>query len=113
MLFIGHMPRQTLTEDIIELIQSIPIGRVSTYGQIAQMAGNPRAARQVARILHTCSENENLPWWRVVDRTGGIALKSGCGREEQIALLLGEGIAVDDAVGIDLKHFKWDGLSRI
>lgn len=38
---------------VIRLIQEIPPGKVATYGQIAFMAGSPRGARQVARILHS------------------------------------------------------------
>ena len=61
---------QTFTTRVIEAIRSIPAGRVATYGQIADMAGNRRAARQVARLLHACSHTQGLPWHRVVNREG-------------------------------------------
>ena len=82
------MPRSPLTNSIVETVRRIPEGKVCSYGAIAQCAGNPRAARQVVRVLHTFSELEKLPWWRVVDRTGRIALKRGFGFEEQVELLL-------------------------
>lgn len=101
------MPRSDLTEHMLEIIKSIPKGRVCPYGAIAAMAGNPRAARQVVRVLHTLSEAENLPWWRVVDRNGRIALKPGFGFEEQCDLLANEGVATDEAGRIDLARFGW------
>jgi methylated-DNA-protein-cysteine methyltransferase-like protein len=104
------MELQTFTEQVVEIIQSIPVGRISTYGDIAREAGKPRAARQVARILHSCSEKENLPWWRVVNRKGQIALKPGYGFEEQESLLLEEDIEVDRSGKIDLERYLWDSV---
>lgn len=101
------MPKNAFTEEIIELVREIPEGRVATYGGIAALAGNPRAARQVVRILHTCSERDGLPWWRVINREGRIALKPGNGFEEQEDLLLAEGIGVDGSGRIDLGKHLW------
>jgi methylated-DNA-protein-cysteine methyltransferase-like protein len=98
---------QTLSENIIEIIREIPRGRVSTYGKIADAAGSPRRARQVVRVLHTCSESENLPWWRVVNREGRIALKPGYGFEEQAALLAAEGVGLSTTGRIDLARHLW------
>ena len=44
---------EVFTEHVIKIIQAIPDGRVMTYGQIAKVAGKPRAARQVSWILHS------------------------------------------------------------
>jgi methylated-DNA-protein-cysteine methyltransferase-like protein len=101
------MPRNTFTEQVIEIIREIPEGRVATYGGIAALAGNPRAARQIVRILHTCSEQENLPWWRVVNREGRIALNPGYGYEEQEDLLLAEGVGFSNAGRVDLTRHLW------
>lgn len=62
------------THRVVNILQSIPQGRVMTYGQIAGLAGNPHAARQVVRILHAMSEKENLPWHRVINAKGQIDL---------------------------------------
>ncbi|WP_214847970.1 MGMT family protein [Exiguobacterium sp. s193] len=70
------------TQDVVALIRAIPAGRVATYGQIARLAGNPRAARQVVRILHSMSQAERLPWHRVVNAKGEISQ----GTEQQLAL---------------------------
>ncbi|MEE9367702.1 MAG: MGMT family protein [Pontiella sp.] len=102
------MPRQTFTAQAVEIIRAIPKGRVSTYGEIAAEAGNPRAARQIARILHSCSEKDNLPWWRVVNRDGRISLPPGACHEEQESLLMEEGVVFDDSGRIDLKLYLWN-----
>ncbi|WP_028577867.1 MGMT family protein [Desulfomicrobium escambiense] len=101
------MTRHAFTDRIIGFIRDIPSGRVATYGQIAAMAGNPRAARQVARILHACSQREDLPWHRVVNREGRIALKTYAGGAEQQRLLENEGVQFDPSGVIDLDVFLW------
>jgi methylated-DNA-protein-cysteine methyltransferase-like protein len=94
------------------LIKSIPNGRVSTYGQIAAYAGNRRAARQVAWVLHSCSSSDGLPWHRVINRKGKISLKRGYGYELQKTLLESEGIKFDKEDRVDLEvccfHFPVD-----
>ena len=91
----------------IEIIKRIPKGKVATYGQVAAYAGNNRAARQVAYILHSSSGKENLPWHRVVNSKGGISLKPGSGYEVQKSLLEKEGIIFKEDNCIDLKRFLW------
>lgn len=101
------MARHAFTDRVIQTVRDIPAGKVATYGQIACLAGSPRAARQVARILHTCSAKEGLPWHRVVNREGRIALKPFQGFEEQRRLLEREGIRFDSSGAIDLRRFLW------
>jgi len=100
-------PYQSFTDRVIEFIRTIPAGRIATYGQIAGLAGNRRAARQVARILHACSQSQGLPWHRVVNRQGRVALRTGRGHEEQMRLLRDEGIRFDETGAIDLATFLW------
>lgn len=101
------MPKSELTQRIIDTIRNIPEGRVATYGFVARLAGNPRAARQVSRILHTFSRKENLPWHRVINREGRISLRPMQGYEEQKQRLLNEGVAFDAADRVDLDRFLW------
>ncbi|MDC7124440.1 MAG: MGMT family protein [Spirochaetales bacterium] len=82
------------SERVIKIIKAIPPGQVASYGQIAAMAGNPKAARQVARLLHSSSEKQDLPWHRVVNREGKISLQ-GEGAVIQRGLLEAEGIEFD------------------
>ena len=92
---------------VIDIIKSIPKGKVATYGQIAALAGNPRAARMVVRVLHSSSGKEKLPWHRVINSKGSISLKPGTGYEVQKALLQKEGIVFKEDGSIDLKRFLW------
>lgn len=87
----------------------IPVGKVVTYGQIAQLAGNNKAARQISRILHSSSEKYDLPWHRVINSQGKISLRPGDGFEMQKAILQSEGIQVITG-RIDLKKFQWRNL---
>jgi len=91
-----------------EIIRSIPRGKVATYAQVAALAGNHRAARQVARVLHSSSDKERLPWQRVINSRGGISLKRGHGFEQQRRLLIKEGVRVNRLGRIDLDSFQWE-----
>ncbi|MEN6312463.1 MAG: MGMT family protein [Acidobacteriota bacterium] len=96
-------------EDRIKaMILAIPRGKVATYAQLAALAGNHRAARQVARVLHSSSRKDRLPWHRVINSRGGISLGRGRGFEEQKRLLKAEGVSVDRAGRIDLAEFRWE-----
>jgi methylated-DNA-protein-cysteine methyltransferase-like protein len=98
---------QSFTERAKRLIKSIPKGKVATYGQIAAFAGDPRGARQVSRILHSCSEKDNLPWQRMINRMGRISLLPGHGYELQHSLLRKEGIRFHLDGSIDLERYLW------
>ncbi|MBW2592430.1 MAG: MGMT family protein [Deltaproteobacteria bacterium] len=95
------------TLKVKSLIKQIPEGKVCTYGFLAGLAGNPGGARQVARILHSCSEKDGLPWHRVVNRYGKISLRPDDGYDVQRQLLETEGIAfgLNDAICLD--SFLW------
>jgi len=95
-------------DKVKDLIKAIPSGKVATYAQIAALAGNYRAARQVARVLHSSSEKAGLPWHRVINSLGGISLKPGRGFEEQRRLLKGEGVGVDRWGRVDLAKSLWE-----
>jgi methylated-DNA-protein-cysteine methyltransferase-like protein len=94
-------------------IRAVPRGKVATYMQIAAVAGNDRAARQVARVLHSSSDRDRLPWHRIINSRGTISLPAGKGFEEQRRLLRRERVAVDRSGRIDLGKYQWEpGLSR-
>jgi methylated-DNA-protein-cysteine methyltransferase-like protein len=102
-----NMIPNPFTTSVKKLISRIPEGSITTYGIIAACAGNPRAARQVARILHTSSQKEALPWHRVVNRKGQISLKRLNGYEIQKQLLENEGVVFGKNDTIDLDIFLW------
>lgn len=95
---------------VIEEIKKIPRGSVTTYGTVATLAGLPRGGRLVGGILHFCTEEENLPWQRVINREGYISTR--ClehPKKAQKALLEQEGIEVTSDFMIDLKKYGWWG----
>ena len=104
----GGMDDSTFTERVKRLIAAIPTGRVATYGQIAACAGNHRAARQVAWLLHSSSRKEKLPWHRVINSRGGISLPISGGFEEQKMLLEAEGIILDQKGRVNLSKYLWN-----
>lgn len=90
-----------------KVLKKIPKGKVATYGQVAAMAGSPRAARQVVRLLHSSSGKDKLPWHRVVNSKGGISLARGRGYEQQKAMLVAEGVKFNANDLIDLSVYQW------
>jgi methylated-DNA-protein-cysteine methyltransferase-like protein len=100
-------PMTSFTEKAISIIQSIPEGHVMTYGQIARSAGSPRAARQVVRILHSMSRKYRLPWHRVVNAKGEIGILDDEAREQQIFLLLAEGVEMVNNRLVPLERYQY------
>lgn len=82
-------------ERILAVVRSIPAGEVRGYGQVALIAGYPRAARLVARVLSETNE-PGLPWHRVLRADRRIAFPPGSrGFLAQRRLLRAEGVEVD------------------
>ncbi|MBP1994097.1 MGMT family protein [Paenibacillus eucommiae] len=90
----------------IEIIRAIPEGKVMTYGQIAASAGSPRGARQVVRILHSMSQKHQLPWHRVVNAKGEIAIQDEESSFLQKLLLENEGIELSADGRVDLSIYR-------
>ena len=98
---------QTFHEKVIAIIKKVPKGKVATYGQIAAIAGNPNAARQVSWTLNSSSSKEKLPWHQIINKQGRISLSPGAGYEEQRSRLEKEGVVFSLNGSVDLKHFLW------
>ena len=112
---------------IIALICEIPPGQVASYGQVAELAGIPRGARLVARVLRDpgaeakqvspegeaakqvspkgAAGKRALPWWRVLRADGSCAV------EGQLARLRSEGVIAEKRV--DLARYRWQGLDYL
>ncbi|PLS07993.1 MGMT family protein [Neobacillus cucumis] len=95
------------TEHVIQIIRSIPEGKVMTYGQIAALSGSPRAARQVVRVLHSMSRKYKLPWHRVINSKGQIALTDDESYHEQLFSLESEGVEIGLNGVIDLRKYQY------
>jgi methylated-DNA-protein-cysteine methyltransferase-like protein len=94
------------TKRVIDTIKSVPKGKVMTFGEVAEVAGNKRGARQVVRVLHTMSDAYDLPWHRIVNAKGEIAIKDEESRYIQLHNLKQEGIEFDDKGRVDLERFR-------
>ena len=81
---------------VLEVITSLDHGEVVTYGEVADQAGFPGAARAVGTVLRNC--DGDVPWWRVVGAGGLIRTP---GKERQADLLKSEGILVMDGKVVD------------
>jgi len=96
------------TERTLAILKRIPSGKVMTYGQVAGLAGSPRAARQVVRILHAMSRTHNLPWHRVINSKGEIAVRDDESYQLQKMLLELEEVEIRDGRFIDLERYQYD-----
>ncbi len=93
---------------ILAIVQSIPAGRVATYGQIADLAGLPGRARLVGTTLRKLPDDSAVPWHRVVNAGGRISARGdGMSVTEQALLLRDEGVAIDARGRIPLTAFQW------
>jgi len=84
-------PRLERERRILDVLMALRDGEVTTYGDVAEVAGYPKQSRLVGRILATT--DLDVPWWRVVNVSGQIV--SGH-PDEQRALLRSEGVTVVD-----------------
>lgn len=103
-------PPGTFAAAVIRHVRRIPHGRVAAYGDIAALAGSPRAARGVGAVLNGLGPDHDVPWWRVVNRAGRLSIPADLGRRAlQRRLLLDEGVAFRDRDAVDLERHHWDG----
>jgi len=87
------------------LMAQVPAGQVTTYGDLAGLAGHANAARIVGGIAHY-GDNE-LPWHRLVNRFGGLASAFPGGREAQQQLLEAEGVRCTNFIIDNFKEIRW------
>jgi len=94
-------------EKIWATIRDIPAGCVASYGQVADLAGIPRGARQVGYALRHLPDGHDVPWHRVIRSSGRIAFDEGSsGFNEQSKRLMMEGVAILEG-RIDMKQYRW------
>ncbi len=93
-----------ITDKIYKIVRMIPEGHVATYGQVAEIAGNPKMARVVGNALHKNKDPQNVPCYRVVNAQGKIAENYAFGKNIQEELLIKEGVCVQNGK-VDLKKY--------
>lgn len=93
------------TKRIYEAVKKIPKGKVATYGQVAELAGDKKMCRAVGNALHKNPNPDEIPCYRVVNAKGALAGEFAFGGSGvQRRLLEADGIAfIGDCV--DLKRF--------
>jgi methylated-DNA-protein-cysteine methyltransferase-like protein len=92
---------------ILQTVRQIPPGYVSTYGQVAEAAGQPGRARLVGYVLGSSPLAADVPWHRVVGASGCISERRGDGPTEQRRLLAAEGVELGADSRIDLLAYQW------
>lgn len=93
-------------------LAQIPEGQVTSYGELAAVAGLGRAARWVGRVLSQLPDDTRLPWHRVMAAGGRLSLAAGSlAGEEQRARLRAEGVTViNDRV--DIRRHGWNSAQH-
>jgi methylated-DNA-protein-cysteine methyltransferase-like protein len=93
-------------DEVYQITNRIPYGRVASYGQIARAAGRPRASRIVGCALHVNPMEGVIPCHRVVNRNGRLAPEFAFGGQDaQRRLLENEGITVTDG-HVDMEKYR-------
>lgn len=100
-----EMVEPNFRERVEALVAQIPEGRVMTYGQLAALCGNARAARIVGGIAHF--GDPALPWQRVVNKQGGLAAGYPGGRQGHKEVLEAEGVKVSVDMYVDVGTLLW------
>ena len=102
------------------IVEQIPEGKVSTYGQIATMipasdGTDPDqmkrlAPRWVGTAMRKTPKGQNIPWQRVINSQGKISFPEGSPQaEEQMRLLEMEGVEFDRSGKVDFDIVGWEG----
>ena len=91
---------------ILATVDSIPRGRVATYGQVAEEAGLAGRARLVGRVLGQLPAGSKLPWHRVVNAAG--ELRAPRSADEQHMRLAAEGVPFGTRGRVQLRAARWD-----
>jgi O-6-methylguanine DNA methyltransferase len=98
----------TFTEQVYQLTRSIPKGKVVTYGQLAKMAGSPRAARAIGMCMRNNPDAPNTPCHRVVASDGSLTgYSAGNGVSTKKEMLLKEGVKFRGDK-VDLRQSQWN-----
>ena len=101
------MDRATRMRRIWDTIADIPPGSVANYGQVAEIAGIPRGARQVGYALRHTPDGMDLPWHRVVQSSGRSAVDRGSRPYRlQRDRLAEEGVLMSNGK-VDMNRYRW------
>ena len=94
---------ESFRKEVYEIVAQIPTGKVSTYGNIASLLGMPQCSRMVGRAMKEIPDGLSIPCHRVVNASGRLVP----GWEQQIQLLLSEGVLLKDNGCVNLEKCLW------
>lgn len=97
----------TFKEKVYSFTKKIPKGNVATYGQLAKLAGKPKAARAVGAFMRTNPDAPQTPCHRVVAADGKLTgYSAGKGVKTKKQMLNKEGV-VFNGEKVDLAKSQW------
>ena len=100
-------PRELAELQLYQVIAAIPYGRVASYGQLANLAGQTGAARWVGYCLRHLPKDSILPWHRVITASGKLAFAEQTeGYWRQRNILESEGVILRNHK-VSMHHFQW------
>jgi methylated-DNA-protein-cysteine methyltransferase-like protein len=94
---------------IYAIVRQIPVGKVATYGQVAELAELYGKARLVGYALYRVDKNSDIPWHRVINAKGEVSespLRLGSDYVQR-SLLEAEGVEFNPEEKIDLQKYRW------
>jgi len=94
---------------VLTVVSRIPVGRVTTYGDVARMAGKPRAARAVGNIMRQ-ADRPGLPYHRVIGAGGALGGYSSLPLKR--SLLVAEGLTVTQTRVVGFGKVRWKPPTR-
>ena len=94
-------------ERVYRLVRRIPVGRVMTYGQIAELLGEGYTPRTVGFVMHAADEQRD-PWHRVINAQGACSTgRLLLPHNKQQLMLEAEGVVFDERGRCELKRYRW------
>ena len=98
---------KTYRERVYEIVREIPLSKVMTYGQIAEILGEGYTARTVGYVMHAAN-TENVPWQRVINSQGACSTgKFTMPVNLQQKMLEEEGIEFNEKGKCNLENYQW------
>jgi methylated-DNA-protein-cysteine methyltransferase-like protein len=95
------------SQQIYAAIHSVPMGRLCSYGKIAELAGQPGKARYVGRLLSQLPKDTRLPWFRIVNSQGKISFPYGSDSyQRQLSHLIEESSA-EESGRLHWRQCRW------
>ena len=98
---------KTYRERVYEIVRQIPVGRVMTYGRIAEVLGEGYTPRTVGYVMHG-ADTENVPWQRVINSQGACSTgRMTMPLNLQQSMLESEGVVFNERGKCDLRTYLW------